>query len=585
MAPIMEGSHTVLHLYQHIQERSHTSLYVPKRRAPGFTYGSHAPGWAGPSNDQADDHPPADKQRGQSSIPAGELLNSSQATKEAVSELFCLAAEHRRLLTQLLSLCGDCANKVRMGNQEGKLQGHGASEGREGFPGQAARSSSPQHTLPTSPEQKKASSRGRKLKRLGGKKLNPAEELPHSKGKKKSGSESCSVQALVQTSASIPAASVVAERRVPGTPASVRAPDTPASGSYVSVASNLPLEASNSILPLEEHFHIARDAWSFMEDSGDLDFCNDLSEYDSELFLGYEASSCSLMDSLHDLTQQEPALSGNLRPLKRLTSPDHVFPAMVSEDKTALQLYEEIHRRESGVRVVAKVQETEGRVQRVSHMSPDKSDLHPGSGSSMPQPGTSGLQQGCGEWRGPCRSSTLEERRENTGSKLPEGLWLPLSKPAETFHSKSPSSPSLSGVFNTSYPPNNTLQSMSPVLSPLSPRLHSPQFNHRILLLADEDVTPGGEAEGGGDQELRVTTEVVDRNGNKRTITRLDLNLSRQPGSSKWNSCSLPLETEDALLRQDHDIWMLDGEDSISHEALSRASRPDHLDFLRITPP
>ncbi|KAI4804319.1 hypothetical protein KUCAC02_025950, partial [Chaenocephalus aceratus] len=40
--------------------------------------------------------------------------------------------------------------------------------------------------------------------------------------------------------------------------------------------------------------------------------------------------------------------------------------------------------------------------------------------------------------------------------------------------------------------------------------------------------------------------------------------------------------SEDSLLRQD-DIWMLDGDDS--QEPLSRVPRPDHLDFLRITPP
>lgn len=39
---------------------------------------------------------------------------------------------------------------------------------------------------------------------------------------------------------------------------------------------------------------------------------------------------------------------------------------------------------------------------------------------------------------------------------------------------------------------------------------------------------------------------------------------------------------EDSLLRQD-DIWMLDGDDP--QEPPSRAPRPDHLDFLRITPP
>lgn len=42
------------------------------------------------------------------------------------------------------------------------------------------------------------------------------------------------------------------------------------------------------------------------------------------------------------------------------------------------------------------------------------------------------------------------------------------------------------------------------------------------------------------------------------------------------------VSVEDSLLRQD-DIWMLDGDDP--QEPLSRAPRPDHLDFLRITPP
>lgn len=41
----------------------------------------------------------------------------------------------------------------------------------------------------------------------------------------------------------------------------------------------------------------------------------------------------------------------------------------------------------------------------------------------------------------------------------------------------------------------------------------------------------------------------------------------------------LCVSVEDSVLRQD-DIWMLDGD-----EPLSRVPRPDHLDFLRITPP
>lgn len=37
-------------------------------------------------------------------------------------------------------------------------------------------------------------------------------------------------------------------------------------------------------------------------------------------------------------------------------------------------------------------------------------------------------------------------------------------------------------------------------------------------------------------------------------------------------------------LRQD-EMWLLDNDDSISHKPMCRANRPDHLEFLRITPP
>lgn len=49
-----------------------------------------------------------------------------------------------------------------------------------------------------------------------------------------------------------------------------------------------------------------------------------------------------------------------------------------------------------------------------------------------------------------------------------------------------------------------------------------------------------------------------------------------------WSCVCVCVFVEDSLLRQD-DIWMLDGDDP--QEPLSRVQRPDHLDFLRITPP
>lgn len=49
-----------------------------------------------------------------------------------------------------------------------------------------------------------------------------------------------------------------------------------------------------------------------------------------------------------------------------------------------------------------------------------------------------------------------------------------------------------------------------------------------------------------------------------------------------WLCLFVSVSVEDSLLRQD-DIWMLDGDDP--QEPLSHVPRPDHLDFLRITPP
>ncbi|XP_059209340.1 uncharacterized protein LOC131988256 [Centropristis striata] len=553
MTPVMEGTHTVLLLYAPIRELSNIRLYFPKRRAPIFKYKSRASHSerAGNDHDQGKEDLGVSEQRGQSSGSSGQLLISQQATKEAVAELCWLAAEHHQLLANLLSLCRDCAVKVRMGNQDGKLQDY--MEGQEvHLGGQVLSSSSNNISHTMSPENKTYKSK--KVKKSGGKKLDSAEDILHSKMKKKVASGTSSIQ--------LPAhSSVSTMQQILGTPASGHITDSPVTGSYVSAV-------SNPILPMEEPFQISHEGWDFMEENRtfdpDIDFCNDFSEYDGEL--GYESSFCSLMEGL---TRRESG--SNLRPIKRSDSLGDALSESASTVKSAQQLYDEISRSNAGVRVVAKVQDVEGRVQHVNH--------------AVHQPGTSSCQQGYGEWKGPNGHHLLGVNKEKTGNKPPEGLRLPLSHTTEPYplvksHTKSPSSPSLAGVFNTSFPASNSLQSMSPVLSPLSSKQPSPQLNHRIVLLSDQDVDH--EQDSSSNTEPKIFTEVIDKNGNKRTITRLDLNLSRRPSTSKWNSSSNSTTTEDSLLRQD-DIWMLDGDDP--QEPLSRAPRPDHLDFLRITPP
>ncbi|XP_045917877.1 formin-1-like isoform X3 [Micropterus dolomieu] len=536
MAPIMDGTHTVLLLYSPIRELSNISLYFPKRRAPSFKYKSRAPHSerAGNDHDWGKEDLAVSEQRGQYSGSSGELLNCQQATKEAVAELCWLAAEHHQLLADLLSLCRVCANKVRMGNQDGKLQDY--MEGQEVHLGGQVLSSS-NYSLTVPPEPKRATSKSKKLKKLGGKKLDSAEDFLH-----------------------------VVEQ-IPGILDSVHASDSPFTGSYVSAV-------SNPILPMEEPFQSAREGWDFMDDNQtfdpDIDFCNDFSEYDGEL--GYESSFCSLMEGL---TRRESG--SNLRPIKKIDYLAETLSENASTVKSAQQLYREIKQSNTGVRVVAKVQDVEGRVQHVSHTSPDA------TGPAVLHPGTSSCQQEHGKWRRPNKDHMLGVSKEKTCNKLSEGLRLPLCHTAEPYpksHTKSPTSPSLADVFNASFPASNSLQSMSPVLSPLSSKHASPQLNHRIVLLSDQDVDHEQDNSSNAG-EPKILTEVMDKNGNKRTVTHLDLNLSRRPSNSKWNSSSNSTTTEDSLMRQD-DIWMLDGDDP---QPLSCVPRPDHLDFLRITPP
>lgn len=458
MAPIMEGRHSVLLLYAPIRELSNISLYLPKRRAPSFHYRSRAPHSEGASDDhgRGQDDLAGSRQRGQSSRSSDSLLDSRRATKGAVAELCWLAAEHRQLLADLLSLCKVCAKNVGMGNQDGKLQEYVES--------QEASSRGQALGRDPSPENKRTAPKSKRLKKQGGKKPDGAEESPQGKVRKTSEASS------TQHSGSVVENKLA--KRAQGIQPSYVGP------------------GSRPILPMEEPFQISKESWDFMEDNRafdpDMDFCNDFSEYDGEL--GYGSSFCSLMEGVN---RRESG--SNLRPAKR-------------SDSTA-----DGERGKAGASGVgAKVQEVEGRVQQVSRTSPE------GGGPAAVRSGT---------WN-----------RES--SKFPEGLRLPLSHTNEPYpqskaHARSPPSPSLAGVFNTSFPASNSLHSMSPMLSPLSSKQTSPHLNHRILVLSDKDAEHEQDVPGNEDG---LFSELVDRNGNKRTVTRLDLNLARRPSNARWNS-------------------------------------------------
>lgn len=506
MAPIMEGTHTILLLYTPIRELSNISLYFPKRRAPKFKYKSRTShsDRTGNDHDCRQEDLTVSEQRGQSSDSSSKLFNSQQAAKKGVAELCVLVAEHHQLLADLLSLCRDCTDKVRMGNQDGKLQDY--MEAREVHLGVEVPAVGGQSVA----EHKKSASKSKKLKKLGSKKLDNAEDFLHNKMKKKVTKRHAHVELPAENKMTISSGAEAEE--VPR----ITASDGPVTSSYV----------SEPILPMEEPFQIAHESWDLLEDNHtfhpDMDFCNDFSECDGEL--GYESTSCSLMQGL---TRRESG--SNLRPVKRFDSPLE----NASMVKSAQQLLSEISQSNVVVRVVAKVQDVEGRVHHVSHTSPDR---------AVPKPATSKCQKENGNWRGTNGDHLLGGSKEKTLNKLSDGLRLPLSHTTEPSaparsHSKSPSSPSLAGVFNTSFPASNSLQSMSPVLSPLSYKQGSPQLNHRIVLLSDKDEDPDRGSSSNTD-EPKIFSEDVDKNGNKRTVTHLDLDLNRRPSNYKWNSSS-----------------------------------------------
>ncbi|XP_066551116.1 formin-1-like [Amia ocellicauda] len=677
---VMEGTHTVHRLHKPIKERCHISCYVPRGRIKGFTYKGRAATREQPIHcyDQRKEEPGEAKQKDQYCETGGEHLNLT-ATKSVVSEFYRLTAEHQGVLTDLIALCANCKARFEMGNQDAKLQGYleSGSLPVEGE-GELLSSRDLQESLSLSTECKKGVSKGRKLKKLVGMKADSAEVFMQSKIKRKvnSGiefSSDCLSKGLPMGK----------DTKALGKPVSRQGPKTSAAGSCTSLGSG------GAPAP-EGHQSIEREGWDFVEDSrnfeSDTDICSELSEYDNELLTGYVMScSSSFLEDMPDNlrhahqqtacgyvlgTQGESSLPGQEESVKKIQKD-------LAHKRLADPCQDEVHTREQGLRVFAKVQNVEGLVQKVcqSDAVEFKSSVETGKdnlpsvftatqstllskenalsvpelksvmlcdrtgevtferclGATVPKDESSG-SGGVVIQSGVIRNDSFEETEEGkalrkrqtdsqgaefdskgaltTKKSNPELLRLPLQNPADappgngSPKALSPSSPSLAAVgnvFNTSYPANNNLQCMSPVPSPLSSKLPSPQLNHRILLLPQHPSEEEEEEvvlEKGCTLSIervdesrahRATTEIIDKNGNKRTITRLELNVTRlsqeHSGNQNGSRVSFPDAGEDAFLKQD-EIWLLEADDSIcqSHDSLSRSSRPDHLDFLRITP-
>lgn len=417
----MEGTHTVLRLYKPIHELCFINLYFPTRKSRGF---SQAAREVQPLCGNQHEDPGKSKQRHQYYSSADEVqsFQSCEETKGAIAQLHWLAVEHHQLLTDLLSLCSECADRLKMGNQDGKIQLEGENDVN--------------FTLPQSLEYKKAS-RVRKLRKLGSKKMDSAEEFLQSKMKKK--------VLMGAASEFFPLG---------------KDPETPGSGSYVSVS-------SEPFLPMDEDFHIANDGWDFMEESRfecEID-CAALSEFDNQLRLDYEKPIGNEHGCINSSgAKRQEIFRGND---DRLNS-------------------DNIARKDMERSLIEKP---------VSHSCLDVEGIY------QKASGQEEINRLHGNKK---QSSPIDARRSNLRS------WT-----------RSPTSNSFSGVFNVSYPASNSLRIMSPVLSPMSSQLPSPQMNHRIVLLPEED--DDGNKRSSRDEQ--VNTEVIDNNGNRRTASRLELNL------------------------------------------------------------
>ncbi|XP_060734888.1 uncharacterized protein LOC132851925 [Tachysurus vachellii] len=597
MAPIMEGTHTVLCLHKRIEEVIYISPYFPNRGVRGFTRSGHTSHhcqslFTNQHDQKAEDHA-MQKQKTQSNKPAKKVLQSCEAT-QFLAEIHWLSEEHWQLIVDLLSLCGDCASRFRMGNKDGKLQAQ--FEGHEIHPDQSVSSSNLQHTMSLSPERKRPASGVRNIKKLGSKKMDTAEEFLQTKLKKKV--QPITASEMLNKFLDADFLEANENQKLLGTPASVHVPHTTGSDSYASVS-------SEPLLTMEEPYQTSQGAWDFMEDSRlfepEIDLCTEFTEFEDQFCLSYGAFSRCLTEAKQYHNHQEQMTNGNNIALSgKMSSAGKYNLQNNSGGKTGVSLYDNMNRRDIVVEVVAKSKELSNFNHGGKENSADVIEVGPHTDNASSAVGQNTCQV--------LRQEMLNVQNNvelNVRDRPSEAMTFPLiDSQNQTSNlrprTKSPISPSLSGVFNCSYPPSNSLQSMSPILSPLSSKLSSPQLNHRIVLLPEEDAgkdtdqdmwfhETAGSWFKAGDQP-KNPMEATDKNGNQRPITRMDLNLSKQGSGNSTcinNGTNASKITEECLRQEE--MWLLDGEvdgdDSISHKPLCRATRPDHLEFLRITPP
>uniref|UniRef100_A0A2K6BNZ5 Formin 1 n=1 Tax=Macaca nemestrina TaxID=9545 RepID=A0A2K6BNZ5_MACNE len=180
----MEGTHCTLQLHKPITELCYISFYLPKGEVRGFSYkgavtldrskkGFHNCYQVREESDiislsqEPDEHP-------------GDIFFKQTPTKDILTELYKLTTERERLLTNLLS--SDHILGITMGNQEGKLQELSVSLAPEDDCFQSA--GDWQGELPVGPPNKRSTHGNKKPRRSGGRRES-AGAVPQKRTKRK----------------------------------------------------------------------------------------------------------------------------------------------------------------------------------------------------------------------------------------------------------------------------------------------------------------------------------------------------------------------------------------------------------------
>nr|XP_020661835.1 formin-1 isoform X2 [Pogona vitticeps] len=457
----MEGTHTVLQLHRPIMELCYVSFYLPKGKVRGFTYKGCVT--LDESNKrfrncyQVTESSAAVESSSQACENIREIFFKQTTTKDILTELYKLNAEKEKLLATLLS--SSHVLGVKMGNQDGKLQEVSESvecknDANLGFKDQ-------QESLLESTEKKSALKT--KKTRKSSKRRESIEDFINKKIKRK-------IPAVTEPSASNQKEKSLGSGKLP----SAKYPADVSTSSFTYLCQENVEDKDNLSSDVSKVPDNSRQEKHLLENSGafgsDTDLSVSFSEYDNDVFGHcFAHSSHSLLDDVEGTLKGMRVQEGSLL--------ENSFQETSASRPDKTEVAEVVHEEPCGL--VGAVNKTLLKVIQSDRLDETAEWKRLQQTSSPLGLIYKGREQ---------RNTVPQENNKHLSLHLPINLNPDICQTRINVkqEDKRPLSPSLvavSNVFNNSYPPSNTYKQMSPLPSPLSSCLPSPQLHHRILPL------------------------------------------------------------------------------------------------------